>query len=128
MLTSNNTTNKTSSTNQQKRLRTESGKSLEKMTKEELIEFAVALQIENKELSYRNQIIQDKLDKIHIKIGEDTLDYIFKTESAGPKEGFLKPQMASYASVTKKPVTILAKLNPDEDTSNLNGDSMDKFF
>jgi hypothetical protein len=119
-------TNRT--TNQQKRLRTESGKSLEKMTKEELIDFAVALQIENKELSDRNQIIQDKLDKIHIKIGEGTLDWIFKTESAGPKEGFLKPRMASYASVTKKPVTILAKLNPDEDTSNLNGDSMDKFF
>ena len=121
-------TNRSNSLNSNKRLRTNSGKNLEKMTKDELIEFAETLQVENSELLDKNKNLQEKLDKILIKIGEGALDWILKIESTGQKEGLSKPQMATYASVTRKPVTILAKLNPEEDNSNLNGDSMDKFF
>ena len=37
-------------------------------------------------------------------------------------------QGKSFTAVASKSVTIVAKLNPDVDTSNLNGDMMDKFF
>ena len=37
-------------------------------------------------------------------------------------------QGKSFTAVASKSVTIVAKLNPDVDTSNLNGDMMAKFF
>jgi hypothetical protein len=37
-------------------------------------------------------------------------------------------QRKSYASVASKSVTILAKLDPDVDNSNFNGNNMDKLF
>ncbi|KAK4023575.1 hypothetical protein OUZ56_008976 [Daphnia magna] len=114
----------------QKRQRTESEKDFSKMAPEDFISIIQELEAENVELSEKYNKLQTEMDKIHIQIGKGTLDWIFKKDETGQQDsitpfGASKP--ASLAGAAKS-VTLIAKLDPELDTTNLDGKSMDQFF
>ena len=66
-----------------------------------------------------------------IQIGKGTLDWILKKGEAGErgKTPFEAQKSASYAGAAKsKPVTLIARLDPEVDTSKIDGNSMDQLF
>lgn len=76
--------------------------------------------------------VERELTSIKIKIADKLLEKFFNNEKPGKaNETFVEvgsQQGKSYAAAASKSVTIVAKLNPEADSSNLNGDTMDKFF
>jgi hypothetical protein len=71
--------------------------------------------------------LQAERDKIRIQIGKGTLDWIIKKEEAGNRVPFEASSKTTYAGVTK-PVTLVAKLDPEGDTTVFDEKSMDKLF
>jgi hypothetical protein len=71
--------------------------------------------------------LQAERDKILIQIGKGTLDWIIKKEEAGNRVPFEASSKTSYAGVAK-PVTLVAKLDPEGETTVFDEKSMDKLF
>jgi hypothetical protein len=121
---------RSNSSTSQKRQRTESERDFSKMAPEDFISIIQELEAENVDLAEKYNKLQTEMDKIHIQIGKGTLDWIFKKDETGQQDsitpfGASKP--ASFAGATKS-VTLIAKLDPELDTTNLDGKSMDQFF
>jgi hypothetical protein len=100
------------------------------MAPEDFISIIQELEAENVELAEKYNKLQTEMDNIHIQIGKGTLDWIFKKDKTGQQDsitpfGASKP--ASFAGAAKS-VTLIDKLNPELDTTNLDGKSMDQFF
>jgi hypothetical protein len=72
--------------------------------------------------------IESELTSIKVKIANRFLDKFFgdgqPTKENEPPSGMDSQLGKSYATLASKSVTIIAKLDPDVDTSNFNGDAM----
>ena len=89
-----------------------------------------ALAQEKECLIIHTKQIENELTSIKIKIADKFLDKFFNNEQSTKYEanGVSGSQGKSYAAAASKSVTIVAKLNPEVDSSNLNSENMDKFF
>ena len=101
------------------------------MSSEDFINIIRELESENIDLSDQNRKLEAERDKMLIQIGKGTLDWILKKGEAGEqgKTPFEAQKSASYAGAAKsKSVTLIARLDPEVDTSKIDGNSMDKLF
>jgi hypothetical protein len=101
------------------------------MAPEDFISIIQELEAGNVELAEKYNKLQTEMDNIHIQIGKGTLDWIFKKDETGQQDSitpFRASKPASFAGAAKS-VTLIAKLDPELDTTNLDGKSiMDQFF
>jgi hypothetical protein len=132
------------SINGEKRKRTlsvqnNSQNSLDDMSREDMITLIKDLKEERETLIQEKECIithtkeiESELTSIKVKIANRFLDKFFgdgqPTEENEPPSGMDSQLGKSYATLASKSVTIIAKLDPDVDTSNFNGDAMDEFF
>lgn len=133
-----------SSINGEKRKRTlsvqsNSQNSLDDMSREDMITLIKDIKEERETLIQEKECIishtkeiESELTSIKIKIANRLIDRFFNdgqpTKTNEPPGGVDSQLGKFYAAAASKSVTIIAKLDPDVDTSNFNGDTMDEFF
>ena len=96
--------------------------------REELIQLLTDLQSDYDSLFSHSKQLEGELIRIKLKIADGVLDKIFNNEQPQLDSNLqAQKQIVSYATVAK-PVTIIAQLDPEIDTENFNGNSLDTFF
>ena len=129
------------SSNSEKRKRSNSVDtpvSFDDMTREDLIILIKELSEEKETLNQdkdslinHTKELENELVSIKLKIADKFLDKFFnsdQTHKALSGSGAVSQKGKSYAAAAAKSVTIVAKLDPQVDTSNMNDEAMDKFF
>ncbi|KAK4006430.1 hypothetical protein OUZ56_011583 [Daphnia magna] len=118
-----------SSINGEKRKRTlsvqsNSQNSLDDMSREDIITLIKDLKEERETLIQEKECIISHTKEIENRFFNDGQP----TKTNEPPGGVDSQLGKSYAAAASKSVTIIAELDPDVDTSNFNGDTMDEFF